>query len=247
MTESDLSYRLKAISNMVTAGNVVYDVGCDHAYLAIWLVKNGISPKAYASDVRTGPLKAAEENIAAEELSDRIETVLSDGLHNINNPPELSSLCIAGMGGKLILQILGDDKAKTHMFGEIIISPQSQIEEVRDSLEDLGLYIIDEDLIEDQDKYYCIMKLAKKPLETLLFPENIQCDQFERDFIINRYGPTLIVKKPDTLKEFLIKEHKILSEIRQKLDKTVHFDKIKEVERDIRINELLTGGLYGND
>ena len=247
MTESDLSYRLKAISNMVTAGNVVYDVGCDHAYLAIWLVKNGISPKAYASDVRTGPLKAAEENIAAEGLSDRIETVLSDGLHNINNPPELSSLCIAGMGGKLILQILGDDKAKTHMFGEIIISPQSQIEEVRDSLEDLGLYIIDEDLVKDQDKYYCIMKLAHNPSDTLHFPEEIECDPDERDFMIKRYGPAIIVKKPDTLKEFLIKEHKILSEIRQKLDKTVHFDKIKEVERDIRINELLTGGLYGND
>ena len=85
MTESDLSYRLKAIISMVTAGNIVYDVGCDHAYLAIWLVKNGISPKAYASDVRPGPLKAARENISYEGLSDSIEIILSNGLHNITN------------------------------------------------------------------------------------------------------------------------------------------------------------------
>ena len=247
MTGSELSYRLKAIISMVTAGNIVYDVGCDHAYLAIWLVKNGVSPKAYASDVRPGPLRAAGANIAYEGLSGSIETILSDGLHNVTNIASPSTLCLAGMGGKLILQILGDDTAKTHMFDEIIISPQSQIEEVRDSLEDLGLYIIDEDLIKDQNKYYCIMKLSQNPLKTLLFPETIQCDQAERDFIINRYGPALIVKKPKALKEFLEKEHKILLEIRQKLDKTVHFDKIKEVERDIHINELLTGGLYGND
>ena len=58
-----LSKRLQMLANMVTKGNRVVDIGCDHAYLSIYLVESGICPGGLAMDVRKGPLSAAEESI----------------------------------------------------------------------------------------------------------------------------------------------------------------------------------------
>ena len=54
-----LSKRLKAVVDMVTPGNRVADIGCDHAYSAIYLLKNKISPYVIAMDINQGPLERA--------------------------------------------------------------------------------------------------------------------------------------------------------------------------------------------
>ena len=51
-----LSLRLSTLAGMVTPGSRLVDVGCDHGYLPIYLVKNKIIPSAIAMDVRMGPL-----------------------------------------------------------------------------------------------------------------------------------------------------------------------------------------------
>ena len=58
-----LSLRLSAIADMVTEGNRLVDVGCDHGYLPVYLVQNGKIPAAIAMDVRKGPLSRAQEHI----------------------------------------------------------------------------------------------------------------------------------------------------------------------------------------
>ena len=75
----ELSARLKAVAGMVTKGNRVCDVGCDHGYISIYLVKNGVSPYVYAMDVNKGPLLRAKEHILDYGYTDKIETILSDG------------------------------------------------------------------------------------------------------------------------------------------------------------------------
>ena len=50
------------------------------------MIKENMCKKALACDVAPMPLKSAEEHINREGLSDRIKTVLSDGLDNV--PPE---------------------------------------------------------------------------------------------------------------------------------------------------------------
>ena len=40
-----LSKRLKAVADMVTKGNIVADIGTDHGYVPIYLVKNNICKK----------------------------------------------------------------------------------------------------------------------------------------------------------------------------------------------------------
>ena len=60
-----LSLRLTAIADMVTEGNRLVDVGCDHGYLPVYLLLNNKIPGAIAMDVRKGPLSRAEEHIKA--------------------------------------------------------------------------------------------------------------------------------------------------------------------------------------
>ena len=66
-----LNSRLLACANFVQ-GNFICDVGTDHAFLPIYLVQNRIAERAVASDVRKGPLQAAEQNILKAGLSDKL-------------------------------------------------------------------------------------------------------------------------------------------------------------------------------
>ena len=50
-----LSLRLSAIADLVTEGNRLVDVGCDHGYLPVYLIQQKKIPSAIAMDVRKGP------------------------------------------------------------------------------------------------------------------------------------------------------------------------------------------------
>ena len=55
----ELSKRLHMVASMVEKGSIPADVGCDHGYVAIYLIQNGISPHVFAMDVNEGPLERA--------------------------------------------------------------------------------------------------------------------------------------------------------------------------------------------
>ena len=100
-----LSRRMRAVASMVTAGNVLCDVGTDHGYVPISLVQDKIIPKAIDVDINKGPLDRANEHIVACNLTEQITTRLSDGLEAIDEG-EVDSIIIAGMGGELVIHIL---------------------------------------------------------------------------------------------------------------------------------------------
>ena len=267
MTGSDLSCRLKAIADMVPPGMCVYDVGCDHAFLSIYLVKHGGATGAVASDVNPGPLKAAAEHVADEGLEDRIRIVLSDGLHNIETPDRPAVLIIAGMGGPLILDILRESPETVSAFEQIIISPQSRIEDVRAYVPKLGLMITDEVMVRDADKYYTIIKLIHGDSKTSERGDNsAECGTgaYERtdpewDEILGSramhayelYGYKLIEAADPVFMDYLKWEHSVLEGIRSELKDQAHSGRYREVTEDIRLNELIykrmEGIRYGYD
>ena len=74
-----LSDRLESIIDMVPRGEICADIGCDHGFTSIELVRRGISPSVVASDLREGPLASARENIKNAGLEEKIKLMISDG------------------------------------------------------------------------------------------------------------------------------------------------------------------------
>ena len=180
-----LSMRLRAIACMVTKGNRLADVGCDHGYLSIWLVSEKTVPSAIAMDVRPGPLSRARENITRYGLEDYIETRLSDGLAKLE-PGEGDTLVIAGMGGPLMERILKDGAKVREGFQELI-----------------GWEIVREEMIKEDGKFYPMMKAVRNNSgEKTVYTEEEAW-----------FGPLLLKKCHPVLKEYLLREEMIRKKI----------------------------------
>ena len=78
-----LSSRLEACCQYVRPGDRVADIGCDHGYLGIYLLKNGIASSMIEADINRGPLDAARRNAAKFGVKDKMTFHLSDGLQRI--------------------------------------------------------------------------------------------------------------------------------------------------------------------
>ena len=81
----NISYRLKVISSFINEDSIVVDIGCDHALLPIYLVKENKTKIVYAVDNKIGPLNRATLNIEANNLTDFIIPILSDGFKNLTD------------------------------------------------------------------------------------------------------------------------------------------------------------------
>ena len=226
----ELSARLKAVAGMVTKGNRVCDVGCDHGYISIYLVKNGVSPYVYAMDVNKGPLLRAKEHILDYGYTDKIETILSDGLVALGDR-ESNALICAGMGGKLIIKILTDGMEQVLKMRELVLQPQSEIHLVREYLRKQGFYIDKEDIIFEDGKYYPMMHVIIESEK-----------QNEDNPVFDKFGPCLLKEKHPVLKDFLEYTKSTLDEINTRLvseeqtDKiTKRIEEIKEQQKEVSV------------
>ena len=219
-----LSKRLKAVASLVTPSHAVADVGCDHGYIPIYLIQEGIAQKAIAMDVNVGPLEVAKENIEAHQCSAGIETRLSDGV-NALAPHEVKTVVIAGMGGNLVMKILAEGQATLTTVRELILQPQSEIAEVRKFLQAKGYSIVAEDMICEDGKYYPMMKVKLGEMNLTR----------EIDFI---YGAFLLKEKNPILKQFLEKEKETLGKISKQISEAGSMTaRQDEIEQEMCLNQ----------
>ncbi len=152
-----LSKRMQRLASLVTEENRLADIGTDHAYIPIFLVQQKKTKYAFAMDINPGPLSRAREHIEASGLATYIETRLSDGLDKLE-ADEADTVLIAGMGGRLMIHILDGGAHCLDTVKELILQPQSDIEEVRRWLYQHHYHIITEDIVLEDGKYYPMMK-----------------------------------------------------------------------------------------
>ena len=138
----------------------VADVGTDHGYLAIELVKNSVASHVVASDLNSAPLDAAKKNIAAAGLSDFIETRLGDGL-KVLREGEVDTICIAGIGGALIAEILNESPQVLKSTNQLILQPMNAIEKLQAWLINNNWYMADIELAEVGGIIYEIISAVK--------------------------------------------------------------------------------------
>lgn len=246
-----LSARMQALANMVTEGNRVCDLGCDHGWLSIYLVQHKISPCALAMDVREGPLMQASAHVREAELGKYITLRLSDGLAGYSSG-EADTLICAGMGGPLMQRILAADEAKAHSFQELILQPQSEIASFRRFLRESGWRVLREDMILEDGKFYPMMRA--EPAESALSkaPEGETEKPEKREPIppelSDRFGPVLLLERHPVLWEFLKREWKKYGELKAALVAAPGSRKAKErlSELSVEITYLKeAAGLYG--
>lgn len=153
-----LSPRLKAISEFVSDDSSIVDVGCDHAYLSIYLFQHKKNVEVIASDINKNALNIAKRNIEKNNLEDKIKLVLSDGLKNVDLS-NINTIIISGMGGINITKIL--EKKNLNNINHIIIQANTDIFLVRKNITNLNYYISDEKLVLDNNKYYTVISFKK--------------------------------------------------------------------------------------
>ena len=151
-----ISNRLKLVASMVTKGNIVADVGTDHGYVPIYLLKENICEFAYAMDINKGPIERAREHVEQEGLTNQIELIHCDGMKGLEGK-KVDTVVIAGMGGELVCKIL-DESPVIDEIKELILSPHSDIDKVRQNVMEKGFNIVDESMIREFGKYYNVIK-----------------------------------------------------------------------------------------
>ena len=152
-----ISKRLELVASFVPQGAILLDVGSDHAYLPIELVKRGQIKSAIAGEVVEGPYQSAIKNVEAHGLKEKIQVRLANGLAAFEEADQVSVITIAGMGGRLIATILKEGLEKLANVERLILQPNNREDELRIWLQDHGFLIVAESILEEAGKFYEIL------------------------------------------------------------------------------------------
>lgn len=155
-----LTPRLQAVADMISQCDTLADIGTDHAYLPVYLIRQNKIKRAIASDIRKGPVLRAQNTINRYCAADRIQTRLGAGMTTLTKG-EADVIVIAGMGGILIADILA---ASADLIGSdtvLILQPMIAMYELREYLNKSGLCIADEVLAKEDRKLYHIMRVCR--------------------------------------------------------------------------------------
>lgn len=240
-----LSDRMRAVAGLVQPCRSIADIGCDHGYVSMELVRSNICRHVIAMDINRGPLARARNNIVEYDMQDYIETRLSDGTQALAKGEAEGMIC-AGMGGKLMISILEQGKDLVRDMNQVILQPQSEIDEVRGYLRERGFTIDKEDMVQEDGKYYPMMRalpgafgklekqlgdnLAQKCKKSGMYVNGIPTyrlpflvsevsrDEVQRlTRVQDTYGPCLLEMGHPILKRYLLDQKEQLDNIRRNL------------------------------
>ena len=173
MNRVTLDERLRAVADLVRQDAYFADIGTDHAYLPVFLLKENRIAAAYASDVAEGPLATAAANIAENGEEGRVTLRLADGLQGLFSAfPRVSDIAICGMGGELIARLLSAEPQIKDPAIHLILQPMSRPHALRTYLAENGFAILREELVRAQGRIYtCILASYTGRCERLTYTE----------------------------------------------------------------------------
>ncbi len=223
----NISARINTILNLIIKGSVVADIGSDHGYLLVALLKSKISKKVLGVENKIGPFNRLKSNLDLhlKEYRDNYSIILSDGLADVDS--SYDTIVIAGMGFITIKNLILRSIEKVKYIKYFIIDSHNNTYELRKFMVNLG-YIIDKesDLVEN-DIFYEIIRFKKGTMQYL----EIQY----------KYGPILLLKKD----KYFIRHYKTILTKYSNLLKTKKLSNSRKEELENEIEEL-KGILYEN-
>lgn len=190
-----ISKRLKSLAGLITLDDKVADIGCDHALLDIYMVKNNITEKVFIADISENALENGIKNVKKYHLEDKITAKCGNGLDVINK--DIDTVIISGMGASTIIKILSN--SKLNQIKKLIIQSNNDHYLLRRFLTNKGFYIAHEAVIYDNGKYYI----------NIMFQRGFK--KYSKKELI--YGPILIDSNKEYFNYLLKKQTGILENI----------------------------------
>ncbi|WP_176469966.1 tRNA (adenine(22)-N(1))-methyltransferase TrmK [Pseudomonas sp. Irchel 3A5] len=230
MNEQTLSKRLERVAAHVPAGARLADIGSDHGYLPVALMRRGSIAAAVAGEVALTPFLSAERTVRENDLDQLITVRMANGLAAIQPEDGITAISICGMGGETIRDIL--DSGKAHLTGEerLILQPNGGEQPLRQWLMENGYCILSEEVLRENRFDYEVI-VAERAGPVAYTAEELY------------FGPLQMKARSPA---FLIKWRRMLRHKQQTLN---HFararqalpeEKLEEAERQVRwITELL--------
>ncbi|PHN25178.1 MULTISPECIES: tRNA (adenine(22)-N(1))-methyltransferase [Pseudomonas] len=230
MNEQTLSRRLERVAAHVPAGARLADIGSDHGYLPVALMRRGSIAAAVAGEVALTPFRAAERTVRENDLDQLITVRMANGLAAIQPEDGITAISICGMGGETIRDILEEGKA--YLTGEerLILQPNGGERPLRQWLMENGYCILSEEVLRENRFDYEVI-VAERAGPVVYTAEELY------------FGPLQMKARSPA---FLLKWRRMLRHKQQTLN---HFararqalpeEKLEEAERQVRwISELL--------
>ncbi|HFU4012515.1 TPA: tRNA (adenine(22)-N(1))-methyltransferase TrmK [Streptococcus suis] len=227
--ETKLSRRLEAVASYVPQGARLADVGSDHAYLPLFLVEQGRIDFAVAGEVVQGPYQSALQNVEQAGQSDKIAVRLANGLAAVELDDQVSTVTIAGMGGRLIAEILEAGKDKLGSVERLVLQPNNREDDVRHWLVENDFQLIAEEILEENDKIYEILVAEKGNVD-------LTADQL-------RFGPYLLEEQSATFQKKWLKELDKLTyaleqvPLERQADRSAISQKIQQIQEVLHVSK----------
>ncbi|MCF5228811.1 tRNA (adenine-N(1))-methyltransferase [Pseudomonas edaphica] len=230
MNEHTLSMRLERVAANVPAGARLADIGSDHGYLPVALMRRGVITAAVAGEVATTPFYAAQRTVRDNGLEQHISVRLADGLAAIEPGDGITAISVCGMGGETIRDIL--DNGKVHLSGQerLVLQPNGGEQPLRQWLMDNGYRILSEELLRENRFYYEII-VAERTGAVTYTDQQLYFGPLQ----MQARSPEFLAKWQRMLRQ----KHKTLASFEQ-ARQSVPEQKLQEIARQARwITELL--------
>lgn len=229
-----LSLRIEEICREISNGESIADIGTDHGYVPIILIKDKRISKCIMGDISADSLKKAKNNFELHDIdTERCDFRIGDGL-DILKPYEVDTIIIGGLGGKTIKKILEKDIEKTETYQKLILQPRNNIGILRWWLNKEG-YENHINKLVPEGNFICDILVAKKNfrLEKKIFkPDDIEWEFPEN--ILNNDSNIVKKKIEYKLNKLNIRKDNLLRSNENQVTK------IKKIEYDKKyLNSLL--------
>ena len=211
-----ISNRLKSLVKYVDKKDNIIDIGCDHALLDIYLIKNNIVDNILISDISKNALEQGIDNIKKYKLESNIESRCGNGLEVLNIKDNIDTVIISGMGTNTILDILNNEYLKK--INKLIIQSNKDYDLLRNGVIKLGFKILEEEVIVDNDKLYInivfVRGIKKYTRNELKYGTKFMVNrEIYYKYLINKYDKIINRVSDSTLKSNLIKEKEIVNKL----------------------------------
>ncbi|WP_434676451.1 tRNA (adenine(22)-N(1))-methyltransferase [Pseudomonas sp. D3-10] len=230
MNEQTLSMRLERVAGLVPTGARLADIGSDHGYLPVALIKRGVIAAAVAVEVALTPFRAAERTVRESGLDEWISVRLADGLAAIEPADGITAISLCGMGGETIRDILDSGKCRLSGRERLILQPNGGEQPLRQWLMDNDYRILCEDVLRENRFYYEII-VAERDGPVMYSAEELYFGPLQ----MQARSPVFLAK----WQRMLRLKHKTLANFAQ-AQQALAEEKVQELARQVRwINELL--------